>query len=292
MAALVLSVLSVTTLAGAVLAGGLGYDPPPVYRHKSSLQSRRRPFQSTLQPLAPYDDPLFRGLPSRPYIALAAGPYRDFSHSPDGSHHQYGVPPYGASPYAELLRSLLGDYPRDPHGDYRLPYGAYPGVPHQTLRPPFDPVYPPLSSDPDISRSGKYLKPLLAAAVPPPVYPTKYPQRPTKAYAKPPVYRKRNATTTARPYSFSYDLVDVRGNDFGAAEESDGRQVQGQYSVLLPDGRLQTVSYAVEGDSGFVADVQYEGEARFVNEAGEEEARSSVKTGRGPTGGFQGGRRA
>ncbi|XP_037086673.1 RNA-binding protein FUS-like [Pollicipes pollicipes] len=92
-------------------------------------------------------------------------------------------------------------------------------------------------------------------------------------------------TEPPTPYSFSYDVLDVRGNDFGAAEESNGEEVQGQYSVVLPDGRLQTVSYSVEGDSGFVADLEYEGEAKFFNAYGEEEGRSNVKRGRGPTGG-------
>ncbi|XP_037086671.1 RNA-binding protein FUS-like [Pollicipes pollicipes] len=92
-------------------------------------------------------------------------------------------------------------------------------------------------------------------------------------------------TEPPTPYSFSYDVLDVRGNDFGAAEESNGEEVQGQYSVVLPDGRLQTVSYSIQGDSGFVADVEYEGEAKFLNAYGEEEGRSNVKRGRGPTGG-------
>ncbi|KAK3849886.1 hypothetical protein Pcinc_043379 [Petrolisthes cinctipes] len=38
---------------------------------------------------------------------------------------------------------------------------------------------------------------------------------------------------------------------------------KGTYSVHLPDGRLQTVNYFVNGDSGFVAEVNYDGEARF-----------------------------
>ena len=89
-------------------------------------------------------------------------------------------------------------------------------------------------------------------------------------------------TPAPQPYSFSYDVLDVLGNDYGAAEASNGEQVQGQYSVLLPDGRLQTVSYSVEGDSGFVADVQYEGEARFPDRDGAERGRSSVTRGAGP----------
>ncbi|XP_037086674.1 pro-resilin-like, partial [Pollicipes pollicipes] len=92
--------------------------------------------------------------------------------------------------------------------------------------------------------------------------------------------QSNGGTESPTPYSFSYDVLDVRGNDFGAAEESNGEEVQGQYSVVLPDGRLQTVSYSVEGDSGFVADLEYEGEAKFFNAYGEEEGRSNVKRGR------------
>ena len=33
--------------------------------------------------------------------------------------------------------------------------------------------------------------------------------------------------------------------------------------MLLPDGRLQEVTYTVNGDSGFVAQVNYQGEAQY-----------------------------
>ena len=103
-------------------------------------------------------------------------------------------------------------------------------------------------------------------------------QPPSRGYGRP------EPTPAPQPYSFSYDVLDVLGNDYGAAEESNGEQVQGQYSVLLPDGRLQTVSYSVQADSGFVADVRYEGEARFLAADGEEQGRSSVTRGAGPSG--------
>merc|ERR1712025_1259747 len=45
-------------------------------------------------------------------------------------------------------------------------------------------------------------------------------------------------------------------------ENRDGYQTHGEYSVALPDGRTQIVTYRVDGDSGFIADVRYEGEAR------------------------------
>ena len=37
--------------------------------------------------------------------------------------------------------------------------------------------------------------------------------------------------------------------------------------MQLPDGRLQKVTYTVNGDSGFVADVTYEGEAQYPQES-------------------------
>ena len=47
-----------------------------------------------------------------------------------------------------------------------------------------------------------------------------------------------------KPYDFSYGVSDpYKGIDFGQTEKSDGNQVKGSYSVQLPDGRKQTVSY-------------------------------------------------
>ncbi|XP_069976242.1 pro-resilin-like [Penaeus vannamei] len=63
-------------------------------------------------------------------------------------------------------------------------------------------------------------------------------------------------------YDFNYAVNDPpSGNDFGHQEARDGPNTQGSYYVLLPDGRLQKVAYTVNGDSGYVADVTYEGEA-------------------------------
>ncbi|XP_076059588.1 uncharacterized protein LOC143036225 [Oratosquilla oratoria] len=65
-------------------------------------------------------------------------------------------------------------------------------------------------------------------------------------------------------YDFNYAVKDdYSGNDFGHQEARDGYDTQGSYYVQLPDGRLQKVSYTVNGDSGFVADVTYEGEAQY-----------------------------
>lgn len=54
------------------------------------------------------------------------------------------------------------------------------------------------------------------------------------------------------------------GNNYGQNESRDGYATSGSYYVALPDGRVQKVVYTVNGDSGYVADVSYTGEAKYV----------------------------
>merc|ERR1711962_1436887 len=59
-------------------------------------------------------------------------------------------------------------------------------------------------------------------------------------------------------YAYEYSVLDdLVGTNFADHEARDGPHTEGQYSVHLPDGRLQTVTYTVDGNSGYVADVQY-----------------------------------
>ena len=52
-------------------------------------------------------------------------------------------------------------------------------------------------------------------------------------------------------YNYNYAVKDdYTYNDFGASENRDGYLTQGHYSVALPDGRLQTVTYTVDGGAG------------------------------------------
>merc|ERR1712106_699539 len=65
-------------------------------------------------------------------------------------------------------------------------------------------------------------------------------------------------------YTYTYSVKDdYTSNDFGAQEARDGALTNGQYSVSLPDGRLQTVTYTANGGEGYVADVQYAGQAQY-----------------------------
>ena len=78
-------------------------------------------------------------------------------------------------------------------------------------------------------------------------------------YAQQPQYSDAPAK-----YAYDYKVQDATsGVDFGQNESRDGASTQGSYYVALPDGRVQKVTYSVNGDGGYVAEVTYEGEARY-----------------------------
>nr|XP_045624482.1 pro-resilin-like [Procambarus clarkii] len=64
-------------------------------------------------------------------------------------------------------------------------------------------------------------------------------------------------------YDSQYAVSDGSGNDFGHQESRNDYDTKGSYYVQLPDGRLQKVTYVVNGDSGYVAQVEYQGEAQY-----------------------------
>ena len=79
-----------------------------------------------------------------------------------------------------------------------------------------------------------------------------------------PVYKE-----TPHPYSYKYGVHDdYSGANFDAGETADGNgNVEGSYSVLLPDGRVQHVKYHADHHNGYVADVTYEGAAHHPHHA-------------------------
>ena len=82
---------------------------------------------------------------------------------------------------------------------------------------------------------------------------------PDSGYSAPSSYSDEPAR-----YSYNYAVADSEsGTNFGAQENRDAQSTSGSYFVALPDGRIQKVTYTVNGDAGYVAEVTYEGEARY-----------------------------
>merc|ERR1719312_85253 len=92
-------------------------------------------------------------------------------------------------------------------------------------------------------------------------YDRRQPQPAYQDYQDEGATRKREASSGGSglgTYNHGYAVQDSdTGNDFNVQENSDGNTISGQYSVLLPDGRVQTVKYSVTPSSGYVAEVSY-----------------------------------
>ncbi|XP_068248174.1 cuticle protein 7-like isoform X1 [Palaemon carinicauda] len=66
------------------------------------------------------------------------------------------------------------------------------------------------------------------------------------------------------PFAFDYAVKDhYKGLNFGHDSNSDGNLETGKYYVLLPDGRTQIVTYTADHYNGYLAEVTYEGEAKY-----------------------------
>merc|ERR1712212_404349 len=67
------------------------------------------------------------------------------------------------------------------------------------------------------------------------------------------------------PYTYTYAVADDYSKaNFQQSESNDGTgAVTGSYSVNLPDGRIQTVTYNANDLTGNVAEVTYSGEAQY-----------------------------
>ena len=80
-----------------------------------------------------------------------------------------------------------------------------------------------------------------------------------------PAYHAEVYPDEVSPYTFTYAVADDYSKaNFNAEETSDGAgNAQGSYSVALPDGRIQHVTYTANGYDGYVADVTYEGTAQY-----------------------------
>merc|ERR1719242_676836 len=95
---------------------------------------------------------------------------------------------------------------------------------------------------------------------PPPAYkpaPKPYHPAPYKEEKLPP-----------QPFAYQYGVKDdYSGASYQKSETQDASgNLAGSYRVNLPDGRVQIVTYTADHHNGFVADVKYEGEAKYPDE--------------------------
>ncbi|XP_023937433.1 cuticle protein 8 [Bicyclus anynana] len=68
-------------------------------------------------------------------------------------------------------------------------------------------------------------------------------------------------------YSFAYDVNDAHTGDVKSQQESRrGDIVIGQYSLVQPDGIKRTVDYTANDNTGFLATVNNQGQARSANQ--------------------------
>ncbi|XP_068210415.1 pro-resilin-like [Palaemon carinicauda] len=95
-------------------------------------------------------------------------------------------------------------------------------------------------------------------------------RRPSTSYGPPqarrPSFNSFESDESFEDAKYSFQLGvhdDSTSASFEHQESRNEDETQGSYTVQLPDGRRQTVRYFVNGDSGYVAEVTYEGEARY-----------------------------
>merc|ERR1719328_795753 len=105
------------------------------------------------------------------------------------------------------------------------------------------------------------------APAPAPTY--GYKPAPAPYHAPAPAYKAHPAPVykdEPPKYVYEYGVADDYSKaNFGHTESRDGYATKGSYRVALPDGRTQIVTYSAD-EHGYVADVKYEGVAKYPEE--------------------------
>merc|ERR1711910_260755 len=166
-------------------------------------------------------------------------------------------------------RSGDGD---DDGSNYAAPTTYAPPPPTTTTTPPPPPPTTPAYVAPTTVAPVYKPAPVVYKPAPTPA-PVVYRPAPKIVYQPQPATYKPAApyvdqyADTPAVYTWEYAVKDdYTSNDFGAKESRDGYLTNGKYYVALPDGRLQTVTYTVDGGAGYVPVVEYVGEAQYPAE--------------------------
>merc|ERR1711931_34824 len=88
-------------------------------------------------------------------------------------------------------------------------------------------------------------------------------------YAAPaPAYKAVEKPLPPQPYTYQYGVADdySKANFQKAESQDEGGNVQGEYTIALPDGRIQHTKYTADPLNGYIADVTYEGQAVYPPE--------------------------
>merc|ERR1712183_400585 len=110
-----------------------------------------------------------------------------------------------------------------------------------------------------------YQPPQPSYEAPEPTYqaPEKTYEAPRPAYSAPQPSYQSESYEEGMPFAYNWAVDDeYTQNHFHHDTKSDGKVTEGEYRVLLPDGRTQIVKYTSDSYNGFQAEVTYEGEAK------------------------------
>jgi len=154
----------------------------------------------------------------------------------------HGLPYHAAlKPYHSSLAPYHPTHPQHQHHPSPLPY----------LPAKASPVPPYHPSTSNLDQPTQVHLPL---PNPPSHYPPSYPP-----HHSPPIDYKSVPTN----YDFVYSVHDsYSGDDHSHQEKKTNHLTQGQYTVKLPDGRTQVVSYTAD-DDGYHPVVEYQGVAHY-----------------------------
>jgi len=161
-------------------------------------------------------------------------------------HDNHYSPTTKAPPIKQSVLSNVRHAPAPPPTplavQYSEPVQFSPFPPVEAAQKPYKPTPPPKPYNP------------------PPLPPIPYEPKFSESYES---YEELD-DYQSRPYSYNFGVSDeYSGVDYNRAESRSDRGVtKGSYTVALPDGRIQTVSYVAD-DNGFHATVTYEGEPKF-----------------------------